>query len=923
MQPAPLGRSGARAEGAAAGEQALRLRFYFASPKGPELQAAVAAIADPSSQGYRHYLTVSQFRALYAPPATTTAALNAYLTSFGLTVGPLDHNGMSEPVSGRVKQFNAALHTTMQRVLTAHGAQVVGSIEAPAVPAGLASSISYVDGLTPWLQVHDHVAPTSRPTVVKAVSGDLRPATAKPAISAGQECSQLRTLGAGSSPEALDPADLSSAYNLAGFYTRGDTGGGTTVGLIEYDSFDQPAVTAWAECLGVSPTIYVYGDTTYPPPSAPQTVEGTLDVETVMDVAPSARIAVYETANVDGVDLDPWTAAIGGVNGIPLPAVISSSWGLCESAAIAQPGGSSLYAAESSLFSEAVTQGQTVLVASGDQGSEGCYDPTAISPNENLAVNDPASNPLVTGVGGTDTATVTGAQYVWNTPSSSQCASPSDCIVGASGGGLSSEWDQPTYQPARPALQTGCVSGGGSDGPYGGITNGGCREVPDVSALAGYPYWGMCTNSGANPPCPVTNSPGGEYFIGGGGTSLAAPSWAATVALADASCPRNVGFLNPLLYRYAGNNNTIVGAVTSGGNDFTGTNNMSYPASVDGSQNLATGLGYLGGVDLSTGALCSQPGAPAALRVAPGDGSITLSWTPPKYDGGSNITGYTATATPGGATCTTSTTSCQLSGLTNGSPYRVAVTATNSSATGLASTQSGWVTPAPHIAFPGFSPVGGTATAVSEGANGSVWVIGNQNVYGGHPIFERTTGGWIKIPGGAVAIAVGPSGLPWVVNNLHQIFQRTSTGWKLEPGAATAISVGANGAVWVVGTNAVGGGHGLFSWTGTGWAVRSGGAVAIAVGPTGSPWVINNADQIFQWNGSGWNPQAGWATTISEGADGAVWVLGGSAVGGGHPLFLWNGAGWTVQPGGAVAIAVGPNGMPWVTNSGDHIFQTA
>ena len=365
-------------------------------------------------------------------------------------------------------------------------------------------------------------------------------------------------------------------------------------------------------------------------------------------------------------------------------------------------------------------------------------------------MNDPASNPLVTAVGGTDTATVTGQQYVWNTSlftAESDCETePSACIVGASGGGLSSEWDQPTYQTANSTLQTGCVSGGGSDGPYGGTTNGGCREVPDVSALAGYPYWELCTNSGDAPPCSIPTEPPGEYFFGEGGTSVATPSWAATVALADASCPTNVGFLNPLLYRDASADNSIVGQITSGNNDFTGTNNLDYQASANGGQNLATGLGYLGGVDLSSGALCQQPGAPTGLTVIAGSGAVSASWTPPKYDGASQITSYTATSTPGGGTCVTSTVSCVISGLTNGDPYRLAVTATNIDGTGPEALSS-WVTPAPHVVFPGFARVAGAATVISEGANGSVWVLGNADVSGGHPIYERSNGGWTNVAG--------------------------------------------------------------------------------------------------------------------------------------------------------------------------------
>ncbi len=190
MQPAPLSRSGARLEKAAAAATVLHLRLYFASPDATALKAAAQAIASPSSPDYRHYLSVSQFRALYAPPAATTDPVNSYLTSLRLTVGPLDPNGMSEPVSGTVKELNAALHTTMDQVQTAAGAQVVGATEAPGLPANLASSISYIDGLTPWVRVHDNIvrARTFRGRQNRCRQ-KLRPLSRSLAITATQECS--------------------------------------------------------------------------------------------------------------------------------------------------------------------------------------------------------------------------------------------------------------------------------------------------------------------------------------------------------------------------------------------------------------------------------------------------------------------------------------------------------------------------------------------------------------------------------------------------------------------------------------------------------------------------------------------------------------------------------------------------------------
>ncbi|KTD65307.1 hypothetical protein Lsan_0823, partial [Legionella santicrucis] len=107
------------------------------------------------------------------------------------------------------------------------------------------------------------------------------------------------------------------------------------------------------------------------------------------------------------------------------------------------------------------------------------------------------------------------------------------------------------------------------------------------------------------------------------------------------------------------------------------------------------------------------PAAPTNVNAVAGNVSAEVSWVAPADDGGSPITGYTATSSPGGLQCTAvGETSCTVEGLANGTSYTFTVTATNAVGTGPASNPSNAVTPA---TVPG-TPTNVIATAENASA---------------------------------------------------------------------------------------------------------------------------------------------------------------------------------------------------------------
>lgn len=310
--------------------------------------------------------------------------------------------------------------------------------------------------------------------------------------------------------QGVTPSVAATAYDVAALHAAGISGQGQTIAVISFSAFAPSDPTAYAQHFGITGpaprVVAVDGGTT----DASGQPEADLDIEVIRAIAPAAQILFYEAPNTTS----EYARMINQIVKDRSAQIISSSWGQCELGV-----GPQEHAALNSALSSAVAAGITMFVASGDSGAYDCQkqDPA----DHRLSVDWPADSVNAVAVGGTRLYLAANDTYQKETAWESQ-------LSDAGGGGGFSQFDPlPSWQSAP--------------GVHDQFSNG-HRQVPDVSADADPGTgWAICTS--------------GQCSGGAGGTSAAAPFWAASMVLVEqyaaAQGVGRLGFVDPIFYALA------------------------------------------------------------------------------------------------------------------------------------------------------------------------------------------------------------------------------------------------------------------------------------------------------------------------------------------------------------------------------------
>ncbi len=486
--------------GALSPNASLQVAVAIASQDPAGFSALTDLMYTPGSPEYHHFLSATSVANRFGALATEYSTVVAYFESFGLHV-TTSPDRMLLFLTGPSAAFSKAFDTTFE--VYAQGEQ---TFYTHPIPASLPSRLDTAG-----------VFGLSNETDFRPMSDDLQ----------GPFSPVTPTAACSGSGSLLIPCQLQNAYNSTPLLAAGSTGRGITIGVVDnYDSEEpQPQLALdladFDSAFGLTapPLNFLYPVPTSlnlnATPSSLWGVEEALDLQWSHAMAPGATIDMTFAPNpsiglYEAVD---FLVAHQSVN------VLTMSWGepdvgvfnaydtACSSACNASTDGS--YGILSPVLAAAAAEGITVFAASGDCGSA---DGTS-----GVSTNYPASDPFVTGVGGTVLQVSDSGAYEAETAwegNSTGAVSPGCTNQGGSGGGYA-PFPAPWWQEGPGVVRSI---------PY--------RGVPDVSADAATPvevYYHSVS-------------------ISVGGTSLSSPLWAGFAALGVQYAGENLGSLSPQLY---------------------------------------------------------------------------------------------------------------------------------------------------------------------------------------------------------------------------------------------------------------------------------------------------------------------------------------------------------------------------------------
>jgi subtilase family serine protease len=534
---------------ATAADSRIGFSVYLKMRNQAGAAAVAAAVSDPNSNSYGHYLSPAQVRARYAATDATVQSVRQWLSSAGFTVGATASNNAYIQASGNATQIQHAfaVHLNVYSVTGQHRRAVDANLN---MPSSILASVVSVNGLNQALAKPLNSGATASPATVPPPDGfrnappcstffGQKTDTTDPAYN-GQQLPYA--------PCGYIPSQLRSVYGIAGTVNRGVSGRGQTVAIL--DAFASPTLLGDAQeyarrndpghpLPGSQYSQFVFPtNTALEPPDQCDAAgwygEQTLDVEAVHAMAPGAHILYVGASDcLDSSLLQALNYVVGG----RLADVVSNSYGdLGEDGIPADEA-----RAWNQVAVQGVLEGMTINFSSGDSGDE-------VANLGQPEADFPASDPWLTAVGGTSLGIGANGQRVvetgWETTRSilTDGSWPTATYLYGSGGGTSRLFAEPGYQ--RGVVPDSLARMNQTGGHRG-------RVVPDIS-MDGDPNTGFLIGETQTFPEGVHYD---QFRIGG--TSLSAPLFSGLMAVSNQLDHFDHGFVNPVLYQFTSRTRAI------------------------------------------------------------------------------------------------------------------------------------------------------------------------------------------------------------------------------------------------------------------------------------------------------------------------------------------------------------------------------